>query len=338
MQNRKALLALGLAVLLAALLALPVHMGNGVNARLPIIGTAEKISEEYCEETLSKAAKAYVLTKVIDKTVSTLQRIEVSITPFGLGMSVAPGEMLAAVNDAIERVSTALFSVMGLMLVEKLLVGMISWVSFKLMLPLAVGLALLYCLSGRRFAWSRSAAVFLANTALICWLFFPVTALVGSYVEQAYLGEIYAEQMHEVDSSAGAIIGMDEVETDMPGVVDEDADSGWFSGTMEKLESILNTVKNALHSINIESLQAKAGEILNYADNATDRLFHVFCIFVLTTIVIPLFMFFLLYKMLYLLTKNFMESSPEAKRLVYSAAADVKRIGEGKKEEAASKE
>lgn len=42
MQNRKALLALGLAVLLAALLALPVHMGNGVNARLPIIGAAEK--------------------------------------------------------------------------------------------------------------------------------------------------------------------------------------------------------------------------------------------------------------------------------------------------------
>lgn len=50
------------------------------------------------------------------------------------------------------------------------------------------------------------------------------------------------------------------------------------------------------------------------------------------------FMFFLLYKTLYLLTKNFMESSPEVKQLVYSAAADVKRIGECKKEEAASKE
>lgn len=61
--------------------------------------------------------------------------MENSVTPVGVGLTFAPGEPLAAANEASARVNAALFSVMGLMLVEKLRIGLISWICFKLLLP-----------------------------------------------------------------------------------------------------------------------------------------------------------------------------------------------------------
>lgn len=198
-QKKRCAFVIVLTIILSCLLYAPIRMGTGVNKDIPLIGAAESMAEDYCEQTLVSATKAYVTAKLIDKCISTLQQVEISFTPFGMGMTVAPGEMLAAVNEAIERVSSALFSVIGILLVEKLLLGMISWGSFKVLLPVAVGFGILYCVAGRFLPWSRSIALFLASTALLCWLFLPLTALISGYVEEGYLGAVYAEQMEKVE-------------------------------------------------------------------------------------------------------------------------------------------
>ena len=107
--KKRCIVALVLALVLSCLLYAPIRMGTGVNKDIPLIGAAESVAENYCEQTLIAATKAYVAAKLIDKCISTLQQVEISFTPFGMGVTVAPGEMLAAVNEAIERVSSALF-------------------------------------------------------------------------------------------------------------------------------------------------------------------------------------------------------------------------------------
>ena len=86
---------------------------------------------------------------------------------------------------------------------------MISWVSFKVLLPVALVFAAYFFLSGRRESWTRAAAIFLANVALVCWLFFPLSALVSSYVENAYTGPVYEEQMARVNGSAAQMETME---------------------------------------------------------------------------------------------------------------------------------
>lgn len=280
-------------LLLVVLLALPLRMGDGVNAGVPIIGAAEQISADYCRRTLERATAAYVSAKVVDKVISMIQRAEISFTPMGVGVTVAPGELLAAANEAIERVSAALFSVMGLMLVEKLGIGMISWICFKFLLPLALILLLLRHVAGARLPWLAPTGRFLARLALLLWCFFPAVALAAGYVEHAYLDAEYAQQMDEVAAGEKRL----------------DALGKDFAESVPEEQGILDKLKGAVGKLDIRQ---QAADMLDYADRLTDRLFHVFCIFLLTTLVIPLFMFFLLRKLLALLTENWRAATPQA--------------------------
>lgn len=272
--------------LLVALLLLPLRMGEGVNAGVPVIGAAEQLAADYCGRTLERATAAYVSAKVVDKTISMIQRAEISVTPIGVGLTFAPGELLAAANEAIERVSAALFSVMGLMLVEKLSIGLISWLCFKLLLPLALVLSLLRHLTGGRLPQLAPVARFLARLAVLLWCFFPAVALAAGYVESAYLDAEYARQM---DENAGEEKRLDALGKEFAESVPED-------------QSLLDRLKEAADMLDVRQT---AAAMLDYADRMTDRLFHVFCIFLLTTVLIPLFMFFLLGKFLALLTADY---------------------------------
>lgn len=273
-------------LLFVALLLLPLRMGDGVNAGVPIIGAAEQFSADYCRRTLERATAAYVSAKVVDKVVSMIQRAEISITPMGVGLTIAPGELLAAANEAIERVSAALFSVMGLMLVEKLSIGMVSWICFKLLLPLALALLLLRHVAGARLPWLAPTGRFLARLALVIWCFFPAVALAAGYVEHAYLDAEYARQMDEVAAEEQRL----------------DTLGKEFSESVPAEQGILDKLKGAVSKLDIRQ---QAADMLEYADRLTDRLFHVFCLFLLTTLIIPLFMCFLLFRLLALLTDDY---------------------------------
>lgn len=281
------------ALLLVALLLLPLRMGEGVNAEVPLIGAAEQLAADYCGRTLERATAAYVSAKVVDKTISLIQRAEISVTPVGVGLTFAPGELLAAANEAIERVSAALFTVMGLMLVEKLSIGLISWLCFKLLLPLALVLSLLRHLTGGRLPQLAPIARFLARLAVLLWCFFPAVALAAGYVESAYLDAEYARQMDEAASEEKRL----------------DALGREFAESVPQEQGLLDRLKGAAAMLDIRQ---KAADMLDYADRMTDRLFHVFCIFLLTTVLIPLFMLFLLLKLLALLTDGYRREMTQA--------------------------
>lgn len=281
------------ALLLVALLLLPLRMGEGVNAEVPLIGAAEQLAADYCGRTLERATAAYVSAKVVDKTISLIQRAEISVTPVGVGLTFAPGELLAAANEAIERVSAALFTVMGLMLVEKLSIGLISWLCFKLLLPLALVLSLLRHLTGGRLPRLAPIARFLARLAVLLWCFFPAVALAAGYVESAYLDAEYARQMDEAASEEKRL----------------DALGREFAESVPQEQGLLDRLKGAADMLDIRQ---KAADMLDYADRMSDRLFHVFCIFLLTTVLIPLFMLFLLLKLLALLTDGYRREMTQA--------------------------
>lgn len=281
------------ALLLVALLLLPLRMGEGVNAEVPLIGAAEQLAADYCGRTLERATAAYVSAKVVDKTISLIQRAEISVTPVGVGLTFAPGELLAAANEAIERVSAALFTVMGLMLVEKLSIGLISWLCFKLLLPLALVLSLLRHLTGGRLPQLAPIARFLARLAVLLWCFFPAVALAAGYVESAYLDAEYARQMDEAASEEKRL----------------DALGREFAESVPQEQGLLDRLKGAAAMLDIRQ---KAADMLDYADRMSDRLFHVFCIFLLTTVLIPLFMLFLLLKLLALLTDGYRREMTQA--------------------------
>lgn len=290
-----------LILLLASSILLPIRMGDGANASLPLISTVEEVSVKQCRETLRDATVAYVSAKLINKILTSLKRVEVSVQPFGVGVSFAPGEMLSAANDAIERVCAALFSVIGLMVVEKLTIGMISFVCFKVLFPIAFILGIIHCVFPKVCSWAKPTSLFLIKLSLISWLFFPTVALVTKYVEDAYLNAELQRQLQAAESLSGKMEGLNQELSAISESKSEEESSRW--------EKIKGTLKSITRNFSpYEAIKEKISGMVNYADKASDHLFHAFCIFILTTVVIPLFLLFIFYKLLQFITKSYFEN------------------------------
>lgn len=298
-----------LIILLICTILFPIRMGDGANASLPIISAVEEISAKQRRETLKKATVAYVSAKLINKILTSLQRVEISVQPLGVGVSFAPGEMLSAANDAIERVCAALFSVIGLMLVEKLTIGMISFVCFKVLFPVAFILGILYCVFPKVCAWAKPTSLFLVKLSLLSWLFFPTVALVTEYVEDAYLNAELQRQLQEAESLSGKMEGSNQELNAISESKPEEESSWW-----EKPKEILKSITRSPY----EAIKEKVSGMVNYADKASDHLFHAFCIFMLTTVVIPLFLLFIFYKLLQFITKSYFENQDIRRQEIFN--------------------
>lgn len=159
------------AVVLIAIV--PIKMGRDANKNIPIIAELEQMGQEYCEVTLKRATAAYIISKTIDKVVSTIQRTELTFAPFGIGLTVATGEMFSAVNDAISRFCAAFFWVIGITLLGQLAAGMLTFVCIKVLLPTSLICIALYSVFPRHFQWAKNIAYFAYKNRTCCIFIFP---------------------------------------------------------------------------------------------------------------------------------------------------------------------
>ena len=99
--------------------------------------SSQAYSEQYLNESLALATTTYATSRLINAGVSTLQETNVSMSPWGVGLSVQPGQILDPINDATERLSDLCVQSIGLLGVQRILLEVIN--EFTL-LPLYLGL------------------------------------------------------------------------------------------------------------------------------------------------------------------------------------------------------
>ncbi len=314
-RNRK----MELAVCLLALVCffLPLRMGNDVNRDLPVFGWHEQVTQDYCERTLNKALAAYVATKSASRLLAVVSDAHMQASlPLVGGVSVAPGKMLSAAIDILERVSTGLFFVIGATLIGKLFGGMISVISFKMLLPLAGVCFCFSFFSGSVFPWARPVGKFLSQLAIVLWIFFPCTAMLNGYVEELYLDGVYQEKMKAIGEG---MLGMEENDPmkkldlappkDPPAREEagpageksapvqaaeagkQEEEGGFFSFLRRTYEQIKNIRK--IPGEVADSVREKLNRVLTAAEDLTDNLTYALMILVLTTFVIPLVLLYI---------------------------------------------
>lgn len=101
---------------------------------------SEKYSEDYLNESLVLATSAYATSRVINAGVSTLQESTISMSPWGIGITVPPGQVLDPINDATERLSDLCVQSIGLLGVQRILLEVVNEFTF---VPLYLGLVFL---------------------------------------------------------------------------------------------------------------------------------------------------------------------------------------------------
>ncbi|MEG6504078.1 hypothetical protein [Nitratidesulfovibrio sp. 1201_IL3209] len=282
-------------ITLACLILTPIRMGAGVNAAIPLVGEAERISEEYCSATLGKAMKAYAIAKIADRIISTIQRTDISVSPFGIGMTVAPGEILSAINDAIERISAAYFIVISMMLVAKLLIGITPFVSFKILLPTSIALGLLYLHTRNRFIWAKNLSLIIGKSALLIWLIFPATALSSSYIENSYLESVYQKSISGANESQSKLPTVESDERAAPkgnALQKSDGNTSWFAKKWNDIKETFSDTSTPENDVE-SGFMDKASRALHYADAIANDLMNALATFIITTLIVPIFILFL---------------------------------------------
>ncbi|OBV28839.1 hypothetical protein BKN38_08115 [Helicobacter sp. CLO-3] len=283
--------------LLLFLLLLPIKIGEkDANKNIFIIGDMERVSARYYDDSIAKIAATWAIVKLASKTASIIQRGEISFAPFGIGISLAPGELLSVISDNLERIANVLFALLLMLLLQQLGLGFLSFVCLKVLFPICL---LLYLASffGLKSAFGLSMR--LLRFTLILWLFFPFSALVSDFLQQGYIEQKRNKNIELLQSSQKDLQNMQNLiepnSTNAPQTKPQTSQEklGFIDSLMRDAKELTNSATSHFERTKDEAL-AKVNNIVDSIDNIVDRLLELTAIFLLTSIVLPLGVFWLL--------------------------------------------
>lgn len=109
-------------------------------ATASLLPQAERFADDRLETALARSLTAFALARSLDAVISVAQGTEVAIEPVGVGVTLAPGQVLDPVNDLVEQFSSLLLLASASLGVQSLLLGIGAWWPLKLLTAGAVAL------------------------------------------------------------------------------------------------------------------------------------------------------------------------------------------------------
>lgn len=305
-----------LLALLLLLLMLPISMGD-TERRIPGLRHIEEISQNYCAEQLPKIAGALAVTYAVSGLISVLEDLHLS----AVLVSAAPFKALSGMNENIKSLGKAMLLCMGLFILGATVMGMITFICFKLLLPAALVLGLLAEFLPQKMAWAGNISQSLGVWAVLLWLFFPVTALTSNYVQKSFLDSRVAEEMRIMEANKEKLSAVNEEaqragsEKSLPPAAPAPApeehaapeeDPGWLSWGLNAIGRAVSETADSIGSAftivtGEEKMKDKLEVAVALISDLAESMLRVVVMFLLTTIVIPvgvLYLFMAIFKAL----------------------------------------
>jgi hypothetical protein len=254
-------------LLIAALLA---------SAALAWLPQLDALASERVDAGLKRALVTFATARTLNAVISTLQETTLSFQPLGVGLTLAPGQMLDPVNDLIEQFSTLMLGASVSFGMQKVLisVGGNAWVSALLTLSaLGVSWAL----------WRRLALPAYAGTILIGLLVLrfavPLSILGSDMAFRHLLADNYQASQQGIANTAHEL--------------GRQAASAQQTAAPAN-ESMLEKLK---HAATPPDVRAYTERMQQAADKAVSDVVHLIVTFLLQTLVFPLLLMWLLLRL-----------------------------------------
>jgi len=233
-------------------------------------------SNTYLDETLKKAIYTYAIVRGINGVISVLQNTRVDMSPAGIGVSMALGEILDPVNDLVERFSWVMLVSISALGIQKIFLSLGTWLGLNILLSLSMGVLFIGIWLPLR--WRELLMVMgykLIGIAIVVWLCVPVVTMVGDKVYALFLKERY-----DLASESLALLDKELKETDM--VTTNSLKNENETGLMDDVKSYYEKAKQTVNiSSRINSLKQK---LSNYAEHTLDLII----VFLSQTVILPL--------------------------------------------------
>lgn len=244
----------------------------------------DKSSESQIDDALTRALIGFGIARTLNGVISVAQGTEFAVQPAGIGVNFSPGEILDPINDLVERFSWVMLVATSSLGVQKILLEVSNWTGITFILA---GAALFWLLTRWR-ANSASKIAAMASRLLLAMVLIrfliPVGALANDWVYQKFLQprfeqsseqlEIASERIREISSRTA------------PRAPDEESQS-----ITEKARNLYNSMTSKF------DFEGMLRDYRNSAENVSEHAINLIVVFVLQTILFPLFFLFVVYKL-----------------------------------------
>lgn len=249
--------------------------------------TIDKSGEKYINDTLNKAIYTYGIARVANGIISVIQSTEVNAAPAGIGMTFGVGEGLDPVNDIIERFSVVMLISTSSLGIQKVLMEIGTWLGFKILLSLSILILLtgIWVPQIKRLDLVRL-GLNIGFLAIVIRCCIPTIGAIGNLVDDLFLAHQYESSTQSLtrlneDIQNTNLIGGDSVSPD-----DEN------SGYLEKLKSIYSNGKI------VSTINDKLATIKDKLTDFVPLLIDLIAIFIIQTILLPIFVIWMLKRIL----------------------------------------
>lgn len=228
----------------------------------------DRAGEAYFDKAFKSAAATFAMARVLNGIISVIQHVEVVATPAGVGLSVAPGQVLDPLNDLVEQFSTVILVATVSLAIQKLLLTFSGWWVAKIVIAVPLALLVLWLLVGERGPFgARQRKILFKFVLVLLFVRFalPFVAISSGAVERLFLDEpiqTKTEALQRIEQSAAEVITVEE-------------DQKWHESLMASGKNMLKVRENA--ALLQEKISQSIGTIID-----------LIALFIIQTILLPL--------------------------------------------------
>jgi hypothetical protein len=242
----------------------------------------DKPADSALSNALSSTLVLFASVRGVDAVVSAVAGTELSMTPAGVGVTLAPGELLDPVNDLVEQLGELLMLVLTLLGLEKLGLALLGsfWVRVLTASLLATAAGVLWLRP--TLSWSRGVRKLVLMLVMIRVLL-PLAAIGGELIAR-----------HVVDTRAGnaesALVLMSQnitaEQNQNTAPVDTTADPQQQPGFFDRIGEAVQSVSNSL------DVQARMERLSQQLESGVNHLVDLLALVTLRAVLFPaLFLF-----------------------------------------------
>ena len=248
---------------------------------LAYFGTIDRIGEQYTDAALTRALTTFGVARALNGAISVAQGTEVSISPAGVGLNLTPGQILDPLNDLIERFSWVMLMSSTSLGIQEIFIRITATPVMSVAVGLFVGLALLLLwrpdLTG---PVTRRIITRLAMVLLILRFAIPVAAIASEGIYHFFLSEQYQQSTELLHDTGDEISDLNQANQQTK----KETDQSLFKWAGEMVDW-------AAERLDIEDRMERYKAA---AEQAIDHTINLIVVFVIQTILLPLFFLWLM--------------------------------------------
>lgn len=249
-----------------------------------VIKKIDEKSSRYLDDAFKRAIYTYAIVRGINGVISVIQNTHIAVSPAGLGVNVAVGEILDPVNDLIERFSWVMLVSTTSLGIQKICMKIGAWLGLNILLSAAMLMICIGIWVPENFIINfKSWGYKLIIIAVMIRFCIPAVSMASDKLYDLFLKDSYEEATQSLDK-----LNQDLKETD---IVKEDKKiNKKDKGVLGNIKKYYRDTKETL-KIN-ERIQLLKRRLSEYAKDTI----NLIIVFVLQTIIIPIFVLWVFLK------------------------------------------